>query len=92
MKDITTHIRKRLAMKNMSHAGIGAFCVEIAKTFAKDPEVLHGYIRHYQLFLTLSPKEDKTKRFLEKKKILSIINQRLEVFGYEYVVRDVRIK
>lgn len=91
MKTFQSVMKKRLQDKWLGQASLGALAVEVAKTFANSPAILHGYIRAQKLFLKGGPKEDPTSRFLNKKTILKAINDRYKKHGYEYQLTDVRL-
>lgn len=91
MKTFQAAMKKRLLDKGLGQASLGALAVEVAKQFALAPTQLTGYIRANKLFLRGWSKEDPTSRFLNKKTILSAINERYKEHGYEYRLVDVRI-
>lgn len=91
MKHIKQAFVTRMAQKHMAHMSIGAFLVEKVKSYVQYPTVVTGYIRWNVLSLTLSPRENKAKLFMEKQCIVTELNKHLQEFGYTYVLKDIRL-
>ena len=92
MKGIKQALKARLAQKNMAKLSIGAFILQLAKKSATYPDELGGYVRWNTLFLTVWKREDKTARFLQRETLRSSINQQLQDFGYDYILKEIRLK
>ena len=92
MKTVQHILKQRLAAKHMVKQSIGALAIEKLRPLASHPTNFSGYVRNGIIFLRLDPAEDKLPRFTQKWNRLTIVNQALLDFGYQGVMKDIRIK
>lgn len=92
MRKVQDILKQRLATKHMVKQSIGALAIEKLRPFAQNPQAFSGYVRNSIIFLRLDPTEDKLPRFTQKSDRLAIVNKALTDFGYQVVMKDIRIK
>lgn len=90
MKHLKQAFTKCMAERQMAQVSIGAFLVTKVKYYVQYPQEVTGYVRRNTLFIKLSSRENKNKLFIERNKICAALNDELKLFGYGYVVKDVR--
>ncbi len=92
MKTVQDILKQRLATKHMVKQSIGALAIEKLRPFATHTISFNGYVRNGIIFLRLDPAEDKLPRFTQKSDRLAIVNKALADFGYQVVMKDIRMK
>lgn len=92
MKHAFTHLQERLNTKNLTQLSIGAFLIQSIKHKSKYPDELSGYLRWHKLHIQLDPREDRMQWFVTRVQLRDELNTLLADNGYEYELKEVRIK
>lgn len=92
MKTLQSLIPKQLVSHHIAGAGLWALMIDQIKVFCSYPEIVTGYLRHHILFVQLDEKEDKLAMFHKKKELIEHIHMMMQKFGYQYILKDIRLK
>jgi len=92
MKNAFTHLQERLQTKNLTQLSIGAFLIQQIKNKSSYPDELSGYLRRHKIYVKLDPREDKMKWFVSRVELRDELNILLADNGYEYELKEVRVK